>query len=302
MKIFAVVVTYNGMRWIDRCLQSLQQSTMHVDIIVIDNHSTDGSSEYIPQHYPDVVWMPQQANLGFGAANNIGMNYALEHNADYVLLLNQDASIDSDTIEKLISQSDGMSLLSPLHLNGNGSKLDAMFNETIRKHSGTIINDFLVDNKLKSYYQVGEVCAACWLMPAALISKVGLFNPLFHHYGEDNNYYQRMMFHNIGIRLVPTTRMYHDREVHGNAAVYNKKRLRRDIILTLTNINKPLLVCFFKCQMLLVDCYVTSLRRSSYIPGTFTWNMLWAMFHMPTLLRSRRLDKKGHSYINQTLA
>ena len=100
LNIYAVIVTYNGMKWVERCLDSLRQSTYPITPIVIDNLSTDGSKEYIPSHFPEVIWLPQEKNLGFGQGNNVGMRYALEHDADYVLLLNQDAYLHKDSIKK----------------------------------------------------------------------------------------------------------------------------------------------------------------------------------------------------------
>ena len=62
MNIFAIIVTYNAMRrnWAERCLQSLQESTVPVTPIVIDNGSTDGTRDYVPSQQPTVVWLPQE--------------------------------------------------------------------------------------------------------------------------------------------------------------------------------------------------------------------------------------------------
>lgn len=293
-----MIVTYNGMQWVDRCITSLEESTAGVGVIVVDNGSTDGTASHVPSRYPDVVWMPQQRNLGFGAANNIGIRYAMEHEADYVLLLNQDASVDSDTIEKLINQGDGHSLISPLQLNGDGTRLDTMFNMALRKQHNGLYDDQLVRKQLADSYEIGEVCAACWLMPAALIREIGLFNPLFFHYGEDNNYYQRMSFHGFGVRLVPQARMYHDREVRGNIYAYNNNKLRRDILLRLTDINRRLIVCLMRSFSLLIDCYFVEFPRRNYTPGLFARDMLWAIFHLRSILRSRRIDRGKGAYLN----
>ena len=100
MNIFAVIVTYNAMHrnWADRCLQSLEESSVPVTSIFVDNCSVDGTRDYIPSRYPQVVWLPQDHNLGFGQANNVGIRYALNHGADYVLLLNQDAALSTDAL------------------------------------------------------------------------------------------------------------------------------------------------------------------------------------------------------------
>ena len=94
MKIFAIVVTYNGMRWYDRCFGSLRNSDMPVETIVIDNASTDETVSYIKEHFHEVCLIESKENLGFAKANNIGIKRALDNGADYVFLLNQDAWVE----------------------------------------------------------------------------------------------------------------------------------------------------------------------------------------------------------------
>ena len=179
MNIFSIIVTWNTMQrgWIDRCLQSLQASTVPITAIVVDNLSTDGTREYLPAHYPDTIWLPQDRNLGFGQANNVGIRYALEHQADYVLLLNQDAALAPDAIEKMLAVSDGESLLSPLHLNGDGTRIDELFRYSLRQSVNLMADDLLIRYQLSPSYESAEICAACWFMPVALIRKIGGFNP-----------------------------------------------------------------------------------------------------------------------------
>ena len=98
MKILTIIVTYNGMRWAQRCLQSLRDSEVHTDIYVIDNGSTDGTQAFIREHFPEAVMVQNARNEGFGRANNRGLRYALEHGYDYVYLLNEDAWIMPSTL------------------------------------------------------------------------------------------------------------------------------------------------------------------------------------------------------------
>lgn len=294
MKIYAVIVTYNAMQrdWIGRCMQSLQASTVPLAPIVIDNCSTDGTREYVPATYSSVIWLPQDKNLGFGQANNVGIRYAFEHNADYVLLLNQDATLAPDAIEKMLAVSDGESLLSPLHLNGDGTRIDEMFRYSLRNSRNLMNDDFLIHRQLAPCYESAEICAACWLMPIALIRKIGGFNPLFFHYSEDNNYYHRMLFHNIKTLLVPNTYMYHDRILQGNMAAFNRKRLRRDIILEACNINQGLAKCLWRWTKVLIHCYTKDLHAHQYRIGAFTMEMLWIIGHISSIIRSRKKEKQ----------
>lgn len=236
MKIYVIIVTYNGMKWIDWCLQSLRQSTSPLIPVVIDNGSTDGLREYVPTHFPEVIWMPQDQNLGFGQGNNIGMEYALRHGADYVLLLNQDAALHPDAVERMLEVADGHNVVTPIHLCGDGTRIDYMFRNSLKRADNELFDDLILESKPKLFYEVGEVCAACWLLPIKLLKEIGGFNPLFFQYGEDNNYYTRLVYHNRKMILAVRARMCHDRKIHGNAKLFNRKRLR---ILNLVTVCNP---------------------------------------------------------------
>ncbi len=239
INIYVIIVTYNGMKWIEQCLDSLRKSTYPITPIVIDNLSTDGSREYIHTHFPEVIWLPQEKNLGFGQGNNVGMRYALDNNADYVLLLNQDAYLQPTAIEEMLRVSDGINLVSPVHLCGDGSRIDTMFRESIKRANIQIFDDLLLNKKCKDQYDIGEVCAACWFIPISILKEVGGFNPLFHQYGEDNNYYTRLIYHGRKIILSTKSFMWHDRKLHGNVNLHNKKNayLRTLVIACDPNLN-----------------------------------------------------------------
>lgn len=294
--IYSVVVTYNAMRsdWIEKCLTSLKNSTVPVKAIVIDNGSTDSTRDYVPNAFPDVIWLPQNKNLGFGQANNIGFRYAISHNADYIMLLNQDATISEDCIERLLTESDGQSLLSPIHCNGNGDRLDRMFCYTLRNAGTIFYDDIFINGQLKEKYEVGEVSAACWFLPVSTVKKIGGFNPIFHHYGEDNNYYNRLKFHHIKAFLVPKARMYHDRVLFGNVGVYNKNRLRRDILLVACNINNGFCMRMLLYIKLLYRCYVVDLKNKNYIPGCYLVALFWILIHYWDIVKSRRNEREKY--------
>lgn len=299
--VYSIIVTYNAMRhkWIDRCMKSLSESTVPTKAIIVDNGSTDETREYVPQAYPDAIWMPQEKNLGFGQANNLGIKYALEHDANYVLLLNQDAALAPDALEKMLAVSDGESLLSPLHLNCDGSRIDEMFRCSLKLSNNTMNDDLLIHHKLEKSYESGEICAACWLMPVALIKKIGGFNPLFFHYSEDSNYYHRMVYHGVKTLLVPDTFMYHDRLLQGNMQAFNHHRLRRDLLLEACNINQGFIKCLFRWMKILIRCYAKDLKQHQYRIGGYTWQMLWLIAHCRKIAQSRRTEKKtGLNWLN----
>lgn len=300
MNIFAIIVTYNAMRrnWIERCLQSLQESTVPVTPIVVDNGSTDGTRDYVPSQHPAVIWLPQDRNLGFGQANNMGFRYALEHGADCVLLLNQDATLHPKALQRLLEASDGKSLLSPLQLNGEGSGLDFLFKYVLLQADHTAIDDALVGKGLQTYYEGGKYAAACWLIPVLLLQEIGGFNPLFFQYSEDYNYLHRLNYHQYKTRLVPQAHMYHDRNQHGDNAVFMRRLLHRDMLLIACNINLSFVQCLWQWGKLLVLRYVRDLPKRQYLPGSFVYEAGWLIAHAASIRKSREMEKqKGSSWL-----
>jgi len=241
MLIYSIVVTYNGIQWIDRCLCSLINSTISTKVLVVDNNSTDGTQEVIRYRFPSVELIEPDQNLGFGKANNIGLTRALTEKADFVFLLNQDAWIDPDTIEKLVeAQNSEYAIISPIHLNGQGDSLDFAFAKYILNSlTPDFISDILLD-KLKPLYNIKYVNAAAWLLNMKIVKLVGGFDTSFFMYGEDDNYMQRVKYYGFKIGVCPMSRIYHDR--HSNdyekrGKLYAKKK---GIIMHFKDINKSL--------------------------------------------------------------
>ena len=81
--IFSIVVTYNGSKTICDCLESVKKSESYSQIIVIDNASTDETRSLV-QNFLDIIFIPLDKNIGFGQANNIGIEYALNNDAEFV--------------------------------------------------------------------------------------------------------------------------------------------------------------------------------------------------------------------------
>lgn len=217
-KVLVIIVTYNAMNWAKRCFESLRNSNVPVDTLVIDNGSTDGTQEFIRTSYPEVQFIQNHTNLGFGKANNIGLQKVLDENYDFAYLLNQDAWILPDTLEKLINAyywDDTYGVLSPMQMEANMYNLDYNFSINFLRNSHQtsfkIAND-LFNNQLGLLYETEFVMAAHWFIPRKCIELVGGFSPTFPHYGEDNNYLNRVMYWNFKVGIVPSAMAVHDRE------------------------------------------------------------------------------------------
>jgi N-acetylglucosaminyl-diphospho-decaprenol L-rhamnosyltransferase len=96
--VSVVVVTYNALPWIERCLESVRGH----ERIVVDHGSTDGTLELVRERFPDVR-VVEQENKGLGGGSNAGMRVA---SGDYFLLLNSDAWAVGDAVERLVEFAD----------------------------------------------------------------------------------------------------------------------------------------------------------------------------------------------------
>lgn len=103
-KVSVQIVTWNSMRYILDCLESLmRQSYRDFSIIIIDNGSDDGTVEFIRSQYPTVSVLQNFKNLGFCRANNQGIQLA---KGEYVLVMNPDVILDDDFLQELVVFSD----------------------------------------------------------------------------------------------------------------------------------------------------------------------------------------------------
>lgn len=237
-KVCIIIVSYNFEPWIDKCLPSVFSSTVPATVMVIDNNSNDNTVARIKQDYPQVILIENKDNLGFGKANNVGLSYALKNNFDFAFLLNQDAWIEKDMLEKLIVASErnpDFGIISPVHLSSDGTSLDHGFADYSKKK--TIEELPQSSSKL---VELPFVNAAFWLLPIETVKNIGGFSPLFYHYGEDRNYILRTQFHNYKIGYLPNAFATHDRQ---NRKVSNKAFMYAEYVYfmsELANINYSL--------------------------------------------------------------
>ena len=272
MRILVIVVTYNGLHWLDRCLGSVRTSEAPADLYVWDNDSTDGSADFVQGRFPEAKLVRSADNLGFAEANNHGMRYALEKSYDYVYLLNQDAWLEPSTLGTLIAAHQAhpdFAVLSPLQMTDGLEVLDKQFEKILEVAGGTHFRNLCHPrhHKREGPFREGSrsddsgsvcppspvtrVMAAHWLVPREVLVKVGLFSELFPIYGNDDNWCDRARYHGFKIGIVPEARAVHDRayrEEPREKVIYRNYYMGS--LVRLCDINRPLwerflFVCLF---------------------------------------------------------
>lgn len=307
-EITVIIVTWNGMKWLQNCFDAIKKSTYPVDTIVIDNGSTDSTVSFIKNNYPEVRLVESGKNLGFGQANNVGMRYALEQKADYVYLLNQDAYIYPDMFEKMIEVAEKeenfqYAIFSPLHVHGDKKTLDSQFKDYIKDISASIVEDYSL-NEIKDVYPVDCVPAAGWLIPIKTLKTIGGFDPIFFHYGEDHHYAQRVKYHGYKIGLIPNAMMIHDRETFGNVEVANKgaitRSIKTDILLNLNLTRKDIIRKLTKLIFLFTYESIINVVKGNLKLAKEYWSALIGnIMHIKEYRKNREENKRvGSLWLN----
>jgi GT2 family glycosyltransferase len=100
--ISVIILNWNGKKWLDKCLESLvHQTYSRLEIILVDNGSSDDSVEYVRGVFPRVKIVQSASNLGFAGGNNLGIG---EASGSVIMLLNNDTWLEPDAVRALVNE------------------------------------------------------------------------------------------------------------------------------------------------------------------------------------------------------
>ena len=298
-RVLVIVVAYNGMHYLERCLSSVTaapgtnkaDSALGVDVFVVDNDSTDGSADFVQARFPQVKLVRSAENLGFTGGNNLGFRYALEKGYDFVYLLNQDAWLEEGALETLVAASlahPEYAVLSPLQMTDGYKTFDTQFARCIsakrldrrnnKAPSGARPGRVFAGRQIRKGEKAAgvfegaeppvlsakRIMAAHWLVPVKALQAIGRFSELFPYYGQDDDWCHRAKYHGYKIGVVPQARAVHDRASRQESLErIIDRNYRVGSLVRLCDINRPLWERFlYVCVFTLVK----AVRYRSFLP------------------------------------
>lgn len=298
-KVAVIIITWKGMKWIKKCLQSIRNSDYPATVFIIDNNSLDKTPDFIEKEFPEVILTRSNKNLGFGKANNIAIRQALDAGYDFFFLLNQDAYIESNTISELIhvAENGEYGIISPIHMNGNASHVDFYFRDHVLGHCAEYLDSTILPNNSITIFESTSIPAAAWFLPKKTILDIGGFEPLFYHYGEDDNYCSRVQYHKRSIVFTLKSRILHDREdTVGNKKVYNKELNYRHLLLNSMDINQSAKYIIQKIGRQFYDdlglCIMYLLTGQWRMLHNFLWDYYRLLSKICIIKKNRKENKK----------
>ncbi len=224
-KVFIIILNWNQPKLTIECLESvmkLRTNNYELRTVIVDNGSTDGSVEKLNAKKANVKWeievIETGKNLGFAAGNNIGIKYAMEHGADYVVLLNNDTEIHANLIEGLLKtfeENPKAGAVSPkiyfakgfeFHKDRYsasdlgkviwyaGGRLD--WNNIYGSNHGV---DEVDKGQFEKARETDFATGCCMILPRSVIEKVGMLDEKYYLYMEDADWCQRI--NNAGYKV-----------------------------------------------------------------------------------------------------
>ncbi len=193
------------------CLDSLcRQSHKCLEILVVDNGSTDGSFEFVRENYPNVKLIENGKNLGFAEGNNVGIRNVLNGGADYVLLLNNDTVSEPDAVERMIEAfgRDGtVGIVGPMirDLDKRSKIVELGVDSDLLGYPVNNIATRIRESKPHPFYIGG--CAM--MVRSDVFGTIGLLDPTYFIFVEDLDFCWRARLAGFGILGVPDAVVYH---------------------------------------------------------------------------------------------
>lgn len=197
ISIYTIILNYNNFDDTLECVESLYNIKNNIDIynriIIVDNASTDGSGDRLKQLYKGkVVFLQADKNIGYAAGNNLGIKYALENNADYICILNNDTVVKMNFIEpciKYISSHEKVGFLSPVIEEYRTEKVQSTGGDIIfEKGMVTLNNNGMDRNKLPSEIECDYIGGACLLFKSSIIDEIGYIPECYFLFFEETEW------------------------------------------------------------------------------------------------------------------
>ena len=212
--ISIVIVNWNGLRFLDKCLSSLaRQSYRPFEVIMVDNGSTDGSLEFVRTGFPDTIIIENRENLGFAAANNQGIRIA---KGKYIATLNNDTEVDRDWLRNIVDAAESsdkqigmwapkiLSMQEPNRIDSVGGLL--IYRDGIARGRGRSEEDRGQYDRVEEVF-FPSACSALYLKK--MLDEIGYFDDDFFAYCEDTDLGLRARLAGWKAVSVPDAVTYH---------------------------------------------------------------------------------------------
>lgn len=229
IKVFTVVLNWNRKQDTLDCIASLKKlDTKNIDheIVVVDNNSSDGTLDAIKDK--SIIKIKNDSNLGYAEGNNVGLRYAIEHKADFVMVLNNDTILHKNLLQEFVSSSHrypDAAVFSPKIYFAKGFEFHkkrykkSQLGKVIWYAGGMIDFDNVygyhlgVDKVDKGQFdkekEINFATGTCMFIRVNSLLDDELFNPLYYLYLEDMEFSMKLTKRGFKIMYIPSAILWH---------------------------------------------------------------------------------------------
>jgi GT2 family glycosyltransferase len=221
-RVGAIVLCYNGIDLTLECLASLLgQDYPKLDVIVVDNHSQDGTVETVSSKYPQVKVIASQENLGYASGNNLGLLTAIDLGCDLFFLVNNDTHLSLDCVSTLVSaieKNPQAGAIGPMvhtfeglgRISSAGGKINWRYASAINVGAGEI------DDGQYSARAVDFINGCGFMVTRKALDRAGMLDPKYFMYWEETDWSMRIWQAGFQVLFEPQAHMEHKATLQDN--------------------------------------------------------------------------------------
>lgn len=268
-----VILNWNNYEDTSQCLESLEKCTYNsLDVLVVDNASTDGSFERLKQEFDWCSFIQNKQNQGFASGCNSGIEKALSMGCDYVLLLNNDTIVDDDFLEPLVETAESnirVAAVGGIIYHPDGEKI-WFAGGHIKRHFAKISVDTSIQSDKE--YETEYIIGTMMLISSDFLRSQGYFNSDYFFGSEDQDLCVRAQDAGWKLMINPNSEIIHKINAKSGSQngfqlyhnTYNRLHFSRDV---LKNSEKAVFYPYFLVNRFLLICLLLSKGNFSAIQG-----------------------------------
>ena len=284
MKTVAVLlINYNGIDDTIECVNSLLESktTANLEIVIVDNGSNNQEADRLEKLYPKFHIIKSEKNLGFAGGNNLGINYLMRQNIDYLLMLNNDTVVAKDMIEILINADNGHCVClpkmyyydSPKKIWYGGGNINRITGATKHMQYNCIDKNQEDETNLSCTFATG----ACVLISKNVMKDIGQLDDDYFMYCEDADFSLRLLERSMDILYVPQAHLWHKvgKSSGGEGSLLSEYYMARNSLLFLNKHKNFFVITAF--PYILVRKYIRMVKF--VLTGKKQWKAIYKGIH-----------------------
>lgn len=298
-KVSVVILNWNGKKFLRDCLTSLRAAKYSpLEVILVDNNSTDDSVMYVRKHFPWVRLIASKKNLGFAEGNNIGFK---KSTGKYVLFLNNDTKVTPHFLEPMVRAMESDPSIGCIQ-----PQMRVMKNPSLQDEAGGYLTraGFLYHYGYRKKYsapiykkrrEVFSAKGACMLIPRTVFQHVGMFDRDFFIFFEETDLCFRIWLAGYRVLYDPATHIFH----HVGGDTTDKYSYARRIYLTFKNMTCSYAKNFGLYNFLTIYPFFLGVQviLACFYAVTGKWHLLraiwdayvWNILHWKKTLAKRRM-------------